>query len=210
LKAEIAVILTMSKPGIIMRQARMSLERSILMAVDTDWFLEQASRAIIGSEQATMSKRDPEAFAYALTAFYTTSSVRIMVKTGLIALNDAQRSTYGHIINKLVRFSALLPEPVRLEVNEYHQELKPPTRDEGLLDQWKYDPLTEVYTRTDPANSAALWLVGQRVIDRDGWYWSSALRDPDSTILLQRTSSYFGPFSSWQAAAADCEVAHRS
>jgi hypothetical protein len=56
--------------------------------------------------------------------------------------------------------------------------------------------------RVDPDNKNIRW----HVVKRDnGWFWyiHEFLAVPPS-----RTSSEFGPFSSWEAAAADCETAH--
>ncbi len=57
------------------------------------------------------------------------------------------------------------------------------------------------YWRLDPHDDRMQWWV---VPSDDGWVWFSFMH-----TTSQRTSSLFGPFSSWQAAVADCESVHK-
>lgn len=59
------------------------------------------------------------------------------------------------------------------------------------------------WVKRDPDDEGLYWLVEQR---DGGWYWFS--RRWININPGPKTSSDFGPFTSWMAAASDCEVAH--
>jgi hypothetical protein len=75
--------------------------------------------------------------------------------------------------------------------------------EEKNFDQWR-SVESGNYWRFDPYVADMRWHVAKRA---DGWYWYTVLWSASTPSV--KTSSEVGPFSSWEAAAADCEVAHR-
>jgi hypothetical protein len=71
--------------------------------------------------------------------------------------------------------------------------------DDTVYIPWVQTPIGEYIYLPPIKDGLVMWIVKKRY---DGWYWYTTLRG-------ERSSSFCGPFSSLDAAQADCEVAHR-